>query len=174
MVSGVGGNVTIATERPPYRVEAFPTVVETVPVEQARQQPSRLLLARHQVVPFTGRDADMAEVAAWMGLPGGVSVRLLHAAGGQGKTRLAAHAAAACARVGWTVWRVLHEPVFSGGYRMDRPAGGGLLAVVDYADRWPVLHLQSLLTPLQGMNLQAGVTVRVLLLARPPTAWGPA
>ncbi|QDY11809.1 tetratricopeptide repeat protein [Micromonospora sp. HM134] len=174
MVSGVGGDVTITPARPPYRVEAFPTVVETVAVEQARQRPSRLLLAQHRVVPFVGRDGDLAEVAEWMGRPGGVLVRLIHAAGGQGKTRLAGHVADAWAKAGWTVWRVLHEPVFTGGYRMDLPAGGGLLVVVDYADRWSVSHLQSLLTHLTSMNVQAGVTVRVLLLARSTTAWWPA
>ncbi|MEV6707749.1 tetratricopeptide repeat protein [Micromonospora wenchangensis] len=174
MVSGVGGDVTITTARPPYRVEAFPAVVETVTVEQARQRPSRLLLAQHRVVPFVGRDGDLAEVEQWMGRPGGVLVRLLHAAGGQGKTRLAGHVADAWAKAGWTVWRVLHEPVFTGGYRMDLPAGGGLLLVVDYADRWSVSHLQSLLTHLKSMNVQAGVTVRVLLLARSTTAWWPA
>ncbi|MFC8849733.1 tetratricopeptide repeat protein, partial [Micromonospora sp. NPDC057141] len=174
MVSGVGGDVTITTARPPYRVEAFPAVVESVGVEQARQRPSRLLLAQHRVVPFVGRDGDLAEVAEWMGRPGGVLVRLLHAAGGQGKTRLAGHVADTWAQAGWAVWRVLHEPVFTGGYRMDLPAGGGLLVVVDYADRWSVSHLQSLLTHLKSMNVQAGVTVRVLLLARSTTAWWPA
>ncbi|MEV4847449.1 tetratricopeptide repeat protein [Micromonospora matsumotoense] len=174
MVSGVGGDVTITTARPPYRVEAFPTVVETVDAEQARQRPSQLLLAQHRVVPFVGRDGDLAEVAQWMGRPGGVLVRLLHAAGGQGKTRLAGHVADACAKSGWTVWRVLHEPEFTVGYRMDLPAGAGLLVVVDYADRWPVSHLQSLLTHLKSMNVQAGVTVRVLLLARSTMAWWPA
>ncbi|SCF32868.1 tetratricopeptide repeat protein [Micromonospora chaiyaphumensis] len=173
-VSGVGGNVTITTERPPYRIEPLPGVAETVAVEAARQRPSRLLLAEHRVVGLVGRDGDLGEVAAWMARPGGVLVRLLHAAGGQGKTRLAAHVAEACAATGWTVWRVLHEPVFSGGYRMDLPAGGGLLVVVDYADRWPVAHLQSLLTHLKSMNLSTGLTVRVLLLARSTTGWWPA
>ncbi|WP_328383525.1 tetratricopeptide repeat protein [Micromonospora zamorensis] len=46
--------------------------------------------------------------------------------------------------------------------------------VVDYADRWPVSHLQSLLTHLKSMSLQTGLTVRVLLLARSTTAWWPA
>ncbi|MEV6801401.1 tetratricopeptide repeat protein, partial [Micromonospora rifamycinica] len=174
MVSQVGGDATITTERPPYRVEAFPAVVETVDAEQARQRPSRLLLAQHRVVPFVGRDGDLAEVTQWMGRPGGVLVRLLHAAGGQGKTRLAGHVADVWAQAGWTVWRALHEPVFTGGYRMDLATGGGLLVVVDYADRWPVSHLQSLLTHLKSMNVQAGVTVRVLLLARSTTAWWPA
>ncbi|MBO4161431.1 tetratricopeptide repeat protein [Micromonospora antibiotica] len=174
MVSGVRGDVTITTGRPPYRVEEFPAVVETVTTEQARQRPSRLLLAQHRVVPFVGRDDDLAEVAQWMGRPGGVLVRLLHAAGGQGKTRLAGHVADVWAKSGWTVWRVLHEPVYTGGYRMDLPAGGALLVVVDYADRWPVSHLQSLLTHLKSMNVQTSVTVRVLLLARSTTAWWPA
>jgi tetratricopeptide (TPR) repeat protein len=72
------------------------------------------------------------------------------------------------------VWRVLHEPVFTGGYRMTLPAAGRLLMVLDYADRWPVSHLRSLLTHLKSMNLHTGLIVRVLLLARSTTAWWPA
>jgi hypothetical protein len=65
-----------------------------LPAGTARRQPSRLLLARHQVVPFTGRDSDLDTVNTWMGGDEAVSVRLIHAAGGQGKTRLARHVAA--------------------------------------------------------------------------------
>ena len=174
MISGVGGNVTITTERPPYRAEPFPTWADPVPAVQARARPGQLLLARHQVVPFVGRDADLHRIAAWMATPAALSAWLVHAAGGQGKTRLAAHVAKGCADAGWAVWRVLHEATFSGGYRMEMPAGGGLLAVVDYADRWPVSHLLDLIRHMTGMNLQTGLRIRVLLLARSARGWWPA
>jgi Tetratricopeptide repeat len=174
MISGVGGNVTITTERPPYIVESFPTGTDTVSVADARARPGQLLLARNQVVPFAGRNADLRRVAAWMATSAAVSTLLIHAAGGQGKTRLAAHVAKKCADAGWAVWRVLHETTFSGGYRMEMPVGGGLLAVVDYADRWPVSHLLDLTRHMTSMNLQTGLRIRVLLLARSARGWWPA
>ena len=172
-VQGVGGNVTITTDRPPYRVEALERAARSVSPPQARSQPSRLLLARYQVVPFTGRAADLNDMAEWMAGAESVSVRLIHAAGGQGKTRLAGHAATVWAAAGWAVWRVVHAPTPLGVSRVDMPHGGGVLAIVDYADRWPASHLLALLTHLRNLSLRGGVTVRVLLLARSARAWWP-
>ena len=175
-VSGVDGDVTISSgSPPPYRVANMdPTRVPLSP-EQARAQPSRLLLARHQVVPFTGRDAELGDLAGWMGDAGAVSVRLVHAAGGQGKTRLAAHVAGHAA-AGWVVWRVLHtpDPDPASESRATRPAGGGVLAVVDYADRWPASHLLALVTHLHALSLRTSIVVRVLMLARSAGFWWPA
>ncbi|GGP05915.1 hypothetical protein GCM10012278_27210 [Nonomuraea glycinis] len=91
-----------------YRVEAFPSPRSRPGVEQARAQPSRLLLSRYEVVPFPGRDVLVQKLVDWMGGPEGpVSVRLVHGPGGQGKTRLAAflareHTAGAQS---WQVWQ---------------------------------------------------------------------
>jgi len=170
-ISGVAGEVTVATDRPPYRMEAFPVAAASLSPERARAQPSRLLLPRYQVVPFTGRDDELVSLAAWMGAGEAVSVRLVHAGGGQGKTRLAGHVAAACATAGWAVWRALHTPTATAGSRVDLPAGGGALVVVDYADRWQPSHLISLLTHLHGVNLRSGIVLRVLLLARSAGFW---
>jgi hypothetical protein len=68
-------------------------------------QPSRRLRAANAAVKFTGRDRELADLAAWR--PGGlaawredpahpgVAVRLIHGPGGQGKTRLAGRSALA-------------------------------------------------------------------------------
>jgi hypothetical protein len=56
--------------------------------------PSRMLNARFAVVPFTGRDGDLAELHQWKGEGPRLAVRWLHGPGGQGKTRLAAKLAA--------------------------------------------------------------------------------
>lgn len=115
-------------------------------MDAAREQPSRLLLARHQVLPFTGRDTELDEMNAWMSGGETISVQLIHAAGGQGKTRLARHVAAQAHTAGWVTWRVLHTPRQQPSSHMDVPAGGGALIVIDYADRWPAAAISTALT----------------------------
>jgi tetratricopeptide (TPR) repeat protein len=171
LVSGVGRDVRITTDRPPYRVGAFDALATPLSVQEAREQPSRLLLARYEVVPFVGRDEQLADLVGWLGQPGGVSVRLLHAAGGQGKTRLAQRVTARCVAQGWAVWQVRHTPTSVGSSRADMPTGGSVVAVVDYADRWPVSDLLALLNHLQTLNMRTGITVRVLMLARSGGSW---
>ncbi|WP_217212446.1 tetratricopeptide repeat protein [Streptomyces sp. AC550_RSS872] len=172
-VQDVGGNVTVTTDRPPYWVESWSAAKVILPAEQARAQPSRLLLARHQTVQFIGRDAQLRRLAEWMGRSEApLSVQLVYAAGGQGKTRLAAHMAVGCAAAGWAVWRVTHTPVPSvGSSRVAPPSGGGVLALVDYADRWPTSHLLALLSNLQNLTMSTTAVVRVLLLARSARPW---
>jgi len=62
--------------------------------EWLRELPSRMLNARRAVVPFTGRDGDLAQLLQWRNSDRRLAVRWLHAPGGQGKTRLAAKLAA--------------------------------------------------------------------------------
>ncbi|GGN76492.1 hypothetical protein GCM10010112_48680 [Actinoplanes lobatus] len=169
-ITDVGGDVTVNPSPRPYRVA--PAIVEAAELtaDRARAQPSRLLLARHQVVPFTGRTRTLDELGTWITGPDPVAARLIHAAGGQGKTRLAAEVTKQCATSGWTVWAVTHTATPVPGSRVDLPSGA-LLAVVDYADRWPVSALQALLTQLRQLHARAGTTVRVLLLSRSSGYW---
>ncbi|MBO3741211.1 tetratricopeptide repeat protein [Actinoplanes flavus] len=173
MVQGVRGDVTISLDRPPYRVAQ--EMVRAVPLSaaDARAQPSRMLLARHRIVPFTGRDGMLSDLAGWLAGEAPLAVRLIHAPGGQGKTRLAGEVADRCAADGWTVWRVLHTPTPLPGSRVDLP-GGPVLAVVDYADRWPPSALLTLITQLQQLSAATSSVVRVLLLARSSGYWWPA
>ncbi|GIF62224.1 hypothetical protein Ais01nite_02590 [Asanoa ishikariensis] len=176
-ISGVGGNVTISLDRPPYRVVPADDAPLPLTVERARAQPSRLLLARHQVVPFTGREHTLDTLAAWVGGEEPVAALLLHAAGGQGKTRLAAQVSAQCAAAGWAVWQVTHTPspvAGSAAVSTVELAGGAVLVLVDYADRWPASALLGLLTQLGNLHARAGTRVRVLMLARSDGYWWPA
>jgi hypothetical protein len=71
-----------------YSLERFDTTPRPLSIRQARRQPSWLLAARHKVVPFEGRSAELLELAAWRDdAEAALSVMLLHGAGGQGKTR---------------------------------------------------------------------------------------
>jgi hypothetical protein len=157
---------------PGYRVDEFPLTAPSVPVG-VRRQPSRLLAARYQVVDFTGRDTELAQLADWRDDPGlGLAVRLVHGPGGQGKTRLATVLAQRCAERGWVVARAVHrsyDTAPGAGVEAGRVAAGpGLLVIVDYAERWPV---EDLLALAQDRLLRSGVPIRVLLLARPAGLW---
>ncbi|MCQ8836200.1 tetratricopeptide repeat protein [Streptomyces malaysiensis] len=136
-------------------------------------QPSRLLNARFQIVDFTGRDQERAELAAWRDGGGPrAAATWLHGPGGQGKTRLAAQFAAESAAAGWKVVMATHgsgviQPhLGSQDLRLDGAAG--LLLVIDYADRWPLSHLTWLFS---NKLLDRPLPTRLLLLARSVAPW---
>jgi tetratricopeptide (TPR) repeat protein len=173
-ISNVRGDITIATEMPPpYRIEEYPL---TLPVQRARAQLSRLLLPRYGVVPFAGRERELANLRDWMNSGETVEVRLIHGAGGQGKTRLAAKLAVEHAEHGVAAWRVVHTttPARTAPSRVLLRDGGTALLILDYADRWPQSHLLALLTDLQNIVLHTAMRLRVLLLARSARYWWPA
>ncbi|MEV1012516.1 tetratricopeptide repeat protein [Micromonospora sp. NPDC049801] len=143
-------------------------------VDWLRQMPSRMLNARRAVVPFTGRDQELADLRQWRDSgPPRLSVRWLHGPGGQGKTRLAAQLAAESLSAGWKVVAAFHGP------DADRPEPGshdlaltgtaGLLLVVDYADRWLLSNLTWLLK--NTLLHQVGVPTRILMIGRSLDTW---
>lgn len=165
------GDVVIRAERPLYRIEDFPAAPVALSVAKARAQPSRLLLAQHAVVPFTGRGQQLRDQATWLADREPVAVRLVYGAGGQGKTRLAGRVAAEALGDGWQVRQALH-----GGGPATAPLAlpnktESLLVVVDYADRWPASHLTALVRQLHSLAGLVGTVVRVLLLARSAGFW---
>ena len=169
-VTHVDGDVTIITDQPAYRVSA--AMVTPLPLSQvdALAQPSRLLLPRHQIVPFAGREPVLEDLASWIRAEATVAVRLIYAAGGQGKTRLVTEVAARCARAGWTVWQVTQNTTPEVESSIGLPMGA-VLAVVDYADRWPFASLLRLVTQLQQLHLAGATVVRLLLVARSTGYW---
>ena len=98
------------------------------------------------------------------------SVQLVHGPGGQGKTRLAARFAAASSEASWTVTAARHrsEVAAGGGDHQFAVHRTGLLVLVDYAERWP---LDDLLTMLSQHQTASDVPVRMLLLARSAGGW---
>lgn len=154
------------TASPAYTVEAFGQRRELP--DAADRALSRLLVAAHQVVPFTGRDQVRERLAAWLDDAAPVSVRLIHGPGGQGKTRLAARVAGDARTAGWAVAAATHTLGLPGpAAHADVTGGEGLLLVVDYAERWPSAALLAAIND----HARAGQRLRVLLLARPAGGW---
>ncbi|MCG8916600.1 tetratricopeptide repeat protein [Actinokineospora sp. PR83] len=155
------------------RADARPAVLEPLPRSPApdraglADRPSTLLDARSAVVPFTGRETELAALTAWRDADtAGPSALLLHGPGGQGKSRLAARFAELSAADGWVVAQARH------GVAPDEAAGGRagrrrLLVVVDYADRWAHPELVALFAD----PALAGPRVRVLLIGRTVQWW---
>lgn len=164
--------VYLYRHKPPYRVE--PLSAEPPPVLNplVRRAPSWLLSARYQVVPFYGRDAELAWLQDWRDSPmRGLSVRLVHASSGQGKTRLATQFAEVCTQQGWTVAVVRHRSDAATASGIDQQLAvnhRGLVLIVDYAERWPLLDM---LTLLHQHQAAASTPVRALLLARSAGGW---
>ncbi|MEU0003400.1 tetratricopeptide repeat protein [Streptomyces sp. NPDC006314] len=160
--------------KPAYRIEDVPTAPRPVSARMLAEQPSRLLRAVHEVVPFTGRHQDLDQLTRWRDDPAeALAVRLVHGPGGQGKTRLAAHFAALGRAAGWAVWQAVVNETGADPVTTSPPSetgtGTGVLLVVDYAERWPTPDLRRLLQ--DPLLSRTGTPVRVLLLARPAGIW---
>jgi len=159
--SGVPLYLLTAWRRPPSPPDAW-----------LRELPSRLLNARHGVVPFTGRRAELDDLRRWRTGGDRLAVRWLHGSGGQGKTRLADEIAARAADDGWLVVTVshgpgqVHPPPGSQDLRAD--SGLGVLLIVDYADRWPLSHLALLM---ENRLLHSPRSARVLFVGRTDAAF---
>ena len=145
----------------------------TSPPPSGKPAPSFLLNARHAVVPWheAGRTEILADLDSWADDPSlDVAVRLLHAEGGVGKTRLA---------IEWVRRRrgqhdlagfLIAKP---GDHWLERLCGAGppVLIVIDYAESRP--DLVGLLERLAAFAAAPGPRrrVRMLLLARGDGDW---
>lgn len=137
-----------------------------------RELPSRMLNSRFEVVPFTGRETELAELKAWRDGGPRLAAHWIHAPGGQGKTRLAARFADETQDGGWRVVTAAHGPGSvhppPGSQDLSLDGHGGVLLVVDYADRWPLTHLNWLFS---NALLHQDLPARILLLARTADVW---
>jgi hypothetical protein len=101
------------------------------------EQPSRLLGARGQVVPFVGRETELRRLRDWRDSDRDrLSVLLLHGPGGQGKTRLAYEFAEQSRSRRWKVVQAGASSSDSGSAGVAETDTAGVLLIVDYADRW--------------------------------------
>lgn len=168
----IHGNVHLNSPRHRYDLRPF-TIPSLPDPAELRRQPSQLLLASNQVVPFTGRENELARLGDWLRGPGRISAQLVHGPGGHGKTRLAAEFAAEATRAGYTVLVAHHvgDSAITGHdheLSSHTPSGLGVLVVVDYAERWPRSDLLALF---EDSRIRHAGPTRVLLLARSGSRW---
>lgn len=98
----VEGDVTILRELPAYRLEPLAPVQEQQPEELThRNRPGYLLDAAREVVPFRGREQELAGLASWRDSRPRCAVRLISGPGGLGKSRLTAEFARRSQQAGW-------------------------------------------------------------------------
>ncbi|MBE1874512.1 tetratricopeptide repeat protein [Myceligenerans pegani] len=130
---------------------------------------AHLLDPARRVVPYSGRDADLAELLAWCREPHAVQLRLTTGLGGVGKTRLAVEAARRLTRSAWRcVWirpsdddAAVRAALSSG----TRPTRRTLVIVDDAASRTDLAAL------LARLRRTASGKLRVLLLSRTGREW---
>lgn len=130
-----------------------------------RLSPASLLVARYQVVSFTGRERDLTYLQAWIEGESAARVLLVTGAGGTGKTRLL---------VEW-VKQLRARDALAGflGKQLDDATvqavvtARSAVVVIDYAEtRDGLVHLLEALT-----HVQSPQRIRVVLLARHGGDW---
>ncbi|MCP3137282.1 tetratricopeptide repeat protein [Pyxidicoccus xibeiensis] len=142
----------------------------------AKAAPSALLNARHEVVPFHGRERLLTELEQWCDEGPAVSVQMLHAEGGAGKTRLAIEWTARRRQMRWAAGFLAKGASENESQDwLDRlwSLGQPLLVVVDYAESQPKLHkmLLRLYQYSQQPDAPRSRRIRLLLLARNDGDW---
>ncbi|MBM0232782.1 tetratricopeptide repeat protein [Micromonospora sp. STR1_7] len=168
-VSGVVlGSITIGDTT--YVLDDIATAPAALPRDPV-ETPSRLLATHQRAVAFTGREQELDALVRWRDAPNiPWAVRLIHGAGGEGKTRLALRIAELSVGQGWRVVEARHRSSIAPpeGIAAEAARGDRLLVVVDYAERWPAEHLLGVLgDPLVRRHGQ----VRILLISRQAGAW---
>ena len=127
--------------------------------------PSRLLSVRAGLVPYTGREEQLAELHRWrVDDSVDASVKLVYGPGGRGKTRLGVEFAKTASADGWSAWDARIGDHGQGKPVPPPPDGCGHVVLVDYAERWPVDTLIGFIEDLTTRC--AGTPLRILLLAR--------
>jgi len=127
--------------------------------------PSLLLWPAREVVEFTGRDSELAELLAWCQSAPRISVRLVTGAGGVGKTRLALKVAAEWKAAGREYLKVDSHADANAMAAVRGVTSGPVLLVVDYAET------RTGLGDLLRAVLDDPGRVRVLLVARSLGEW---
>ncbi|MDA0633982.1 hypothetical protein OUY22_11190 [Nonomuraea sp. MCN248] len=158
------------------RVVLLPGLLEPAAVEPPQGCPDwSLPAARHAVVPFVGRKAELAALRTWAAGPEPLSVALITGPGGSGKSRLAVELCRDLSAAGWDAGVVpapsLMGPLSDPAARLDalRPT----LLVLDFPEPSAALAAE-LARRLAGHRHNP--RVRLLLVARasagvaPPSA----
>lgn len=130
--------------------------------------PSALLRAAYRVVPFHGRDAELAELEQWRDSAAPVRVRLVSGPGGMGKTRLLVEAALRASAAGWHSGFLVSDLDGRDAWATDLlRTRGDLFVVIDYAETRRREVIDLIAAALTGRASR----VRCVLLARARGEW---
>jgi tetratricopeptide (TPR) repeat protein len=126
---------------------------------------ARMLQSRYGLVPFRGREQELANLCDWCERTGQLGLGLVTGAGGQGKTRLAAELCDQVVARGWLAGFVTPH-TYPGRLSDVLQKDGPKLLVVDDADG----RVEQVLTIAEDAAASPG-RVRLLLLARYMGRW---
>ncbi|HEV2779355.1 MAG TPA: hypothetical protein VGX25_08125 [Actinophytocola sp.] len=130
--------------------------------------PSALLRAAYRVVPFNGRDTELAELERWRDAPDPLRVRLVSGPGGMGKTRLLIEAALRASAAGWRSGFLVSDVDGRDAWAADLLRWrGDLFVVIDYAETRRREVIELIAAALTGRATR----VRCVLLARARGEW---
>ncbi|MCI0436686.1 MAG: TIR domain-containing protein [Gemmatimonadetes bacterium] len=138
--------------------------------------PSYLLRYEYGVVPFHGREREIASAMDWVDQDSSFAARLVTGVGGSGKTRFAAQLCGELQRRGWDA-SFLDADSFATEIGATPGAAEELLKarrrpsflVVDQAETWARRPLEQLIST--GTRKSSGRSVRLMLLARSRGDW---
>ena len=152
---------------------ALPAGLSSGVTQRRARTPAALLLAAQQIVPFTGRQAEVQQLNAWLDTEEPISIQLVYGKGGLGKTRLALEVVRQRNLAGWDAGFLLRNATMEQMSAMvGSPVNAPLLVVVDYAET----RLADVRNVLRGALELEGRThgrpaVRILMLARGQGEW---
>ena len=151
-----------------------PRIGEVVAPPPRPRLPSYLLDARNEVVPWHDgvRDDALAALDTWADDESRlIAVRLLHAEGGTGKTRLVLEWTARRARRGDAAWFVVAQPQRDWLAQLCGRGASVAVVAIDYAERRADLGELLEQIAAHARRSQRRTRLRVLLLARGDGEW---
>ncbi|MGW3353536.1 hypothetical protein ACWDA3_60540 [Nonomuraea rubra] len=172
-IRDVGGNVDIRLSSRPYRIRPVkPREATQSTPPRSKRAPSYLLDPNRAIVPYVDRTEQTTLLDWCSDGEATYSAMLLSGMGGKGKTRLAMQVAAALMERQWDIVEISRAPQVSDptALRQAPVRTGSLLAIVDYADRWPLAELVEAVAEIVNVYAQRP-RVRVLFIARSASLW---
>ena len=120
-----------------------------------------LLIWQSQLTPLIGRDETVDELMQWAKTGPRISLKLIHGAGGVGKTRLAFEVASTLREQQWEAGQLASSLGNGSAFRLGT---NGTLLVIDYPEQQPE-RVQQLLQVIKEAE-EPAAPLRILLLSR--------